>query len=98
VVGYISDWDEFVRTHQKYALANGNMPDALPNSVRYVKNGAGGEWWRLAKTNGQIHLGWPRIPDDLLHAADLAQIEALIRKEFGAKRGATQDFTRCGPC
>jgi hypothetical protein len=46
----------------------------------------------VAKTNGQIHLGWPRIPDDLLHAADLAQIEALIRKEFGAKRGATQDF------
>ena len=55
------------------------MPDALPNSVRYVKNGAGGQWWRVAKTNGQIHLGWPRIPDDLLHAADLAQIEALIR-------------------
>jgi hypothetical protein len=69
------------------------MPDnTLPNSVRYVKNGAGGQWWRVAKTNGQIHLGWPRIPDDLLHAADLAQIEALIRKEFGAKRGATQDF------
>jgi hypothetical protein len=68
------------------------MPDTLPNSVRYVKNGAGGQWWGVAKTTGQIHLGWQIIPDGLLRAAELVQIEALIRKEFGAKRGATQDF------
>ena len=70
------------------------MPDALPNSVRYVKNGAGGQWWRAAKNSGQIHLGWRTIPDELLRAAaaELTQIEALIRQEYGAKRGATQDF------
>ena len=68
------------------------MPDALPNSVRYVKNGTGGQWWRAAKNNGQIHLGWRTIPDELLRTAELTQIEALIRQEFGAKRGATQDF------
>jgi hypothetical protein len=68
------------------------MPDALPNSVRYVKNGAGGQWWRAAKNNGQIHLGWRTIPGELLRTAELMQIEALIRQEYGTKRGATQDF------
>ena len=74
------------------------MSDALPNSVRYVKNGAGGKWWTAARANGQIHGGWRIIPDGLLHAAELVQIEALIRQGFGAKRGATRTSTRYGPC
>ena len=69
------------------------MPDALPNSVRYVKNGAGGQWWTAARANGQIHLSWRIIPDGLLHAAELVQIKALIRRHFGANRGAAlRDF------
>jgi hypothetical protein len=64
----------------------------LPNSVRYVKNGAGGQWWKAAKANGQIHLGWRIIPADLLHAADMSKIEKLIRANFGDKPGATQDL------
>jgi hypothetical protein len=28
----------------------------LPQSVRYVKNGAGGKWWGTAKTRGQLPL------------------------------------------
>jgi hypothetical protein len=68
------------------------MSDGLPNSVRYVKNGRGGQWWKAAKANGQIHLGWRIIPDILLRTANMAEIEPLIRAEFGAKPGATQDF------
>jgi hypothetical protein len=64
----------------------------LPNSVRYVKNGKGGQWWNAAKANGQIHLGWRNIPGDLLLAANMAAIKPLIQEEFGARRGATQDF------
>lgn len=68
------------------------MAEALPNSVRYVKNGAGGQWWKTAKANRQIHLGWRDIPDALLRTADMEPIEGLIRAQFGNKPGATQDF------
>lgn len=62
------------------------MVEALPDSVRYVKNGAGGQWWEAAKDNGQIHAGWRNIPDALLRTADMGQIERLIRAAFGNKR------------
>jgi len=68
------------------------MPENLPNSVRYVKNGPGGRWWRVAKEKGQIHAGWRGVPDDLLRSRDLAAIKPLLQAEFGDKRGATQDF------
>jgi hypothetical protein len=38
------------------------MLDTIPKSVRYVKNGAGGQWWTTAKANGQVHLGWRNVP------------------------------------
>ena len=69
-----------------------SLADALPNSVRYVKNGEGGKWWKAAKAHGQVHAGWRIVPPDLLRAADMTAIEPLIRSHFGAKRGATQDF------
>lgn len=68
------------------------MTTALPQSVRYVKNGAGGQWWKAAKADGQIHLGWRNIPDVLLHTADMVPIENLIRTQYGKKPGAMQDF------
>jgi hypothetical protein len=57
-----------------------------------MKNGVGGQWWAAAKTNGQLHVGWRLIPRSLLETADLPALEALIRAEYGIKRGATQDF------
>lgn len=68
------------------------MSAALPSSVRYIKNGPGGRWWKTAKERGQIHCGWRGVPAALLEAGDLAAIEPIIRSEFGVKRGATQDF------
>ena len=69
------------------------MADALPNPVRYVKNGEGGRWWPAAKAaRGQVHLGWRIVPHALLRTADMIAIEPLIRAEFGAKPGATQDL------
>jgi hypothetical protein len=68
--------------------------DGLPNSVRYVKNGRGSLWWNAAHTNGQIHGGWDDVPDELLLKKDLPVIETLLRKAYGDKRGATQDFNQ----
>lgn len=68
------------------------MVKALPDSVRYVKNGGGGQWWRAAKANGRVHLGWRTISDTLLRTADMEPIERLIRAQFGDRPGATQDF------
>lgn len=64
----------------------------LPGSVRYVKLGAGGRWWKAAKERGQIHFGWMAVPDEALLAADYDVIERTIRDEYGGKPGATQDF------
>jgi hypothetical protein len=64
----------------------------LPKSVRYVKNGRGGQWWPAAKARGEVHLGWSNVPDNLLQAADLAAIEPIIRAAYTGNTGATQDF------
>jgi hypothetical protein len=69
------------------------MNPTLPTSVRYVKNGMGGQWWSTAKANGQIHLGWKNTPKRLLRKPDFPKIEKLVRRSFGEnRRGATQDF------
>lgn len=56
------------------------MGDTLPKTVRYVKNGAGGQWWATAKARGEIHAGWRNIPHDVLLACDLASIKATINR------------------
>ena len=71
------------------------MIDALPASVRYVKNGAGGRWWLAARADGQVHLGWNNIdPQGLLLKPDFVKIEKFLRNWWGAKQGATQDFNQ----
>ena len=67
-----------------------SMADALPNSVRYVKNGQGGRWWPAAKARGQVHAGWGIVPHALLRSGDMTAIEPLIRSKFSLKPGATQ--------
>lgn len=64
----------------------------LPNSVRYIKNGKGGQWWKAARINNQIHAGWSGIPRELLLANDLSKIEQLLKSSYGSRPGATQDF------
>lgn len=77
---------------------NGGVPAppvgsaALPRSVRYVKLGAGGRWWRSARKRGEIHFGWKSVPGEALAAGDLGTVERTIREEYGPKPGATQDF------
>jgi hypothetical protein len=69
------------------------MCNQLPNSVRYVKNGMGGQWWQAAHTNGQVHLGWRDIPPNLLlNPTDFAAIRQIVRDGFGPRRGAQADF------
>jgi hypothetical protein len=64
----------------------------LPTSVRYVKNGTGGKWWRAAKANGQVHLGWKTVPTELLLKPDFPKIERILRQVNGPRQGVTQDF------
>jgi Ca-activated chloride channel family protein len=64
----------------------------LPKSVRYVKNGQSGKWWPTAKAHGQIHCGWSDIPNDILRTGKMAEIEKVIRAEFGTKPGATRNI------
>lgn len=71
---------------------DGSQSRRVPNSVRYVKNGKGGRWWKAARENRELHVGWSDIPSDLLSSPDLPRIEALIRASFGPRKGATQDF------
>lgn len=68
------------------------MKTALPISVRYVKNGRGGQWWPEAQKNEQVHLGWKTVPKGLLKAPDFDKLRKIIQTEFGSRRGATQDF------
>lgn len=53
----------------------------LPDSVRYVKLGTGGQWWPAAKTNGEIHAGWSNVPSALLARYDYQGIRGHIEKE-----------------
>lgn len=67
----------------------------LPGSVRYVKNGEHGDWWNVAKTNNQVHIGWSLIPINLIRDSNLNEIEKIIRESYARKQkknGATQDF------
>jgi hypothetical protein len=66
----------------------------LPTSVRYVKNGRGGQWWQGAKTNGQVHLGWKSIPKELLLRPEFSRIKQLMKEQYGSRQGATQDFNQ----
>ena len=72
-------------------LAN-DVPDQLPESVRYVKNGEGGKWWGAAKARGQIYFGWWFVPRDLLRQRDLHRIEACTRDRYKTRGVATADF------
>jgi hypothetical protein len=69
------------------------MPDQLPQSVRYVKNGQGGKWWAAAKArSGQVHLGWWFVPRDFLQQRDFDRIRACIAEHYKNQGTATADF------
>jgi hypothetical protein len=68
------------------------MPESLPQSVRYVKNGSGGKWWEAAKARGQVHCGWWFVPRDLLHRLDLPEIKACIQGHYKKPGVVTADF------
>ncbi len=65
------------------------MPPKLPDSVRYVKNGRQGQWWRAARANSQVHLGWKPVPRDLLIRPDFSKIREVLKspaQDFNALR------------
>lgn len=70
------------------------MRDKLPLTLRYVKNGDGGKWWQAAKTNQQVHLGWKKMPPELLMKPDFTEIKQRLKAQYGPKQGAMQDFNQ----
>jgi hypothetical protein len=67
------------------------MTVSIPDSVRYVKNGEGGQWWKVARANEQIHAGWREVPDDLLRAGDFAAAKPYIEHTAKDAGAATRD-------
>ncbi|MEP0322393.1 restriction endonuclease [Bauldia litoralis] len=70
--------------------ANPLKSDLPMRSLRYVKNGGGGRWWKAAKAKGQIHFGWSGIPGQQLEdPGDFAAIRSQIAttQDFNALRG-----------
>ena len=61
-------------------------------TVRYVKNGAGGKWWRSAKDLGQVHLGWNIIPHPLLLDTNINAIENILLDHFSTQGAAKRDL------
>ncbi len=72
------------------------MEGPIPSSVRYVKNGEGGKWWKVAHARQQIHAGWAGVPEDMLRAGDFEAARHYLEKvgrESGQDAGAvTRDF------
>ena len=66
---------------------------ALPDSVRYVKNAAGGDGGGAAEARGEIHAGWSAsVPRDLLKVANMDAIEPVLKKWWNGRPGATQVY------
>lgn len=75
-----------------------DAPEApgLPGSVRYVKNGPGGRWWKTALTEQQVHCGWNEVPAEILRAANYEAaapyVQAAILGNGGDKGAASRDL------
>jgi hypothetical protein len=73
--------------------------DALGDSqtVRYVKNGRGGhgkggQWWKAAKENNQVHAGWSELSPEDIVSPDSAKIEDLVGPEISDPGARKRDF------
>lgn len=72
-------------------MSPANLAKPIPRSVRYVKLGEKGRWWRASRDGGELHGGWGAVPDEMIASRDYEAIEAFLRELWGDKRGATQD-------
>jgi len=62
------------------------------HSVRYVKNGRNGRWWKSARENAQIHAGWRWLPAELLAVPNFLAIESVIAREVADPGAAKRDY------
>ncbi len=65
-----------------------------PRSVRYVKNGPGGRWWKAAYANGQLHGGWAEVPPEILKTGRSEDARPYIEALFNARGGAKAAISR----
>jgi hypothetical protein len=65
---------------------------SIPDSVRYVKNGPGGQWWKTAHAQQQIHAGWADVPAEILRAGDLAAAKPYVEQIAKDPGAATRDY------
>ncbi len=65
--------------------------DNLPDSVLYVKNGKGGQWWRTARKSNQVHAGWAKIPAETIQKINPSTIAEEYDRYYPGESGSTQD-------
>ena len=68
----------------------GNLPSEL-TSVRYIKNGPGGQWWEAAKAGNELHIGWGSVPIELLVSGDMPAARQTIAGYSSSTQVATMD-------
>jgi hypothetical protein len=61
-------------------MPNEKKPRELPQSVRYIKNGGGGQWWDIAKARNQLHAKWDEVPFELLQRPDAEKIKGRYQE------------------
>ncbi len=66
------------------------MVDTLPTSVRYIKLGEKGGWWKAARDGNQVHAGWQEIGGDVLSFGTWDRIETAYKDAYPS--GRTQDL------
>ena len=64
------------------------------STVRYLKNGRGGQWWDAARARNQAHCGWNGVPGEQLERGNRAEIEATIRGYSKDQGAATRDVNQ----
>src|SRR5688572_10939716 len=64
------------------------------STVRYVKNGRGGQWWEAAKERRHAHFGWKHVAGELLLRADFNAIEQVIRHRSKDEGAVTRDLSQ----
>jgi hypothetical protein len=73
-IAYTAIWTNTARIVKLIASLGSPMAQDIPNSVRFVRNGASNSWWPAAKEEGVIHAGFDNLSLELLRHPDRASI------------------------
>lgn len=64
-----------------------DQKELLPKSVRYIKNGTGGAWWKAAKSRNELHAGWSEVPAEMLVNRDIREVKEYVERLHAQRSG-----------